>query len=101
MSRLVTATDAAAELLTLVAFQLPNPDAIQPPGTDGINTLMGWGKWVALAVCILGLFSAGALMAVQSRRGEGGEHVGKIGMSLGGVIVIAAAAAMVGFLAGA
>ena len=32
------------------------------------------------------------------RRGEGGEHVGKIGMALGGVIIISAAAALVGFL---
>ena len=67
-------------------------------GTEGFTALMGWAKWVALAVCILGLFAAGALMAVQSRRGEGGEHVGKIGMALVGVIVISAAAALVGFL---
>lgn len=59
---------------------------------------MGWAKWVALAVCVLGLIAAGALMAIQSRRGEGGEHVGKIGMALGGVIVISAAGSLVGFL---
>lgn len=87
-------------LITATNFlmSLPDPDAIQPPGTEGFTSLMGWAKWVALAVCILGLFAAGALMAVQSRRGEGGEHVGKIGMALAGVIVISAAAALVGFL---
>ena len=78
---------------------VPNPPAVQPPGTEGFTTIMGWAKWVALAICILGLFAAGALMAIQSRRGEGGEHVGKIGMALGGVIVISAGAALVGFLA--
>lgn len=62
---------------------------------------MGWAKWIALAVCILGLVIAGALMAIQSRRGEGGEHVGKIGMALGGVVVISAAGSLVGFLVGA
>ena len=31
-------------------------------------------------------------------KAEGGEHVGKIGMALGGVIIISAAAALVGFL---
>lgn len=51
-------------------------------------------------MCVLGLIIAGALMAIQSRRGEGGEHVGKIGMALGGVIVISAASALVGFLVG-
>lgn len=79
---------------------LPDPDPAQPPGTEGLTDLLGWARWVALAVCILGLFVAGALMAVQSRRGEGGENVGKIGMALAGVIVISAAVALVGFLAG-
>jgi peptidoglycan/LPS O-acetylase OafA/YrhL len=101
MSMLLTAVSAAGDFLALVPAQIPDPDPIQPPGTEGLNSIMGWGKWVALAICVLGLFAAGALMAVQSRRGEGGDHVGKIGMSLGGVIVISAAAALVGFLSGA
>ncbi len=88
-----------ATLPSLLPLQLPNPDPVHPPGTEGFNDVMGWGKWVALAICILALFAAGAMMGIQSRRGEGGEHVGKIGMALGGVIVISAAAALVGFLA--
>ena len=85
-------------LLAEAAFALPNPDPIQPPGTEGLTSIMGWVKWVALAVCIIGLMAAGALMAINSRRGEGGEHAGKIGMALGGVIVISAAGSLVGFL---
>jgi hypothetical protein len=38
------------------------------------------------------------MMAINARRGEGGEHVGRIGMALGGVIVISAAGSLVGFL---
>lgn len=87
-------------LLRLAVLAVPDPDPVQPPGTEGFTAVMGWAKWVALAVCVLGLFAAGALMAIQSRRGEGGEHVGKIVMALGGVVVISAAAALVGFLAG-
>ncbi|HLR97355.1 MAG TPA: hypothetical protein VK053_22730 [Jiangellaceae bacterium] len=93
-----TAGDIAA-LVPAHVSALPDPDPIQPPGTEGLTAILGWARWVALAVCILGLFAAGALMAVSSRRGEGGEHVGKIGMSLAGVIVISAAVALVGFLA--
>ena len=78
---------------------VPDPAPVQPPGTEGLSAILGWAKWVALAVCVLGLIAAGALMAVQSRRGEGGEHLGKIGMALGGVVVISAASALVGFLA--
>ncbi len=94
-------TEGTIHLLARVPSALPNPDPIQPPGTQGFTMLMGWAKWVALAVCILGLFIGGAMMAIQSRRGEGGEHAGKIGMVLVGVIVISAASSLVGFLMGA
>lgn len=77
---------------------LPDPDPAQPPGTEGITTLLGWLKWVALIVCLAGLVIAGAMMAINSRRGEGGEHAGRIGMALAGVIVISAAGAIIGFL---
>ena len=94
-----SALAAAADLsLHALPLAVPNPDPIQPPGTEGFTTVMGWAKWIALAMCVLGLFAAGALMALHSRRGEGGEHVGKIAMALGGVVVISAAASLVGFL---
>ena len=89
---------AVIELATRLLGAVPDPTPVQPPGTEGFTAIMGWAKWVALAVCVLGIIAAGAMMAIQSRRGEGGEHVGKIGMALGGVIVISAAASMVGFL---
>ncbi|MCT2980597.1 hypothetical protein [Propionibacterium freudenreichii] len=98
MSIALTLTQAATDVVALLPLQVPDPNPVQPPGTEGFTSIMGWAKWVALAVCVLGLIAAGALMAIQSRRGEGGEHVGKIGMALGGVIVISAASALVGFL---
>jgi len=85
-------------LLATILTAVPDPSPIQPPGTQGLTSIMGWVKWVALAICIIGLIVAGAMMAIQSRRGEGGEHAGKIGMALGGVIVISAAGSLVGFL---
>ena len=101
MAVLETIIAASSDIFALAPLGIPNPDPIQPPGTEGFTAVMGWAKWVALAVCILGLIAAGAMMAIQSRRGEGGEHVGKIGMALGGVILISAASALVGFLMGA
>ena len=98
MSIALTIAQAATDVVALVPLQVPDPNPVQPPGTEGFTSIMGWAKWVALAVCVLGLIAAGALMAIQSRRGEGGEHVGRIGMALGGVIVISAAGALVGFL---
>lgn len=95
---------ASLELITYtghwLAGSVPNPSPVQPPGTGGITTLLNWLKWIALAISVGGIMAAGAMMSIQSRRGEGGEHVARIGMGLGGVIVISAAAALVGFLAG-
>ncbi|MFW5421091.1 hypothetical protein J0910_31245 [Nocardiopsis sp. CNT-189] len=87
------------ELLVDIAVNIPNPGTGEPPpGSRGILTILQWVKWVALAVCVGGLIAAGATMAIQSRRGEGGEHMGRILMVLGGVVVIAAAVSMIGFL---
>lgn len=87
-------------LLTTITANLPNPQPIQPPGTGDISTVMGWVMWLGLALCILGLVVAGALMAINHQRGDGGQHAGRVGMSLAGVIVIGAAGAIIGFLAG-
>lgn len=92
-------TIAATEFAAMLPLQIPNPDPVQPPGTQGFLSIMGWAKWVALAIAILGIIAIGAMMTISSRRGEGGEHVGKLGMALVGVIIISAAAALVGFLA--
>lgn len=101
MTALHSVLTAASDLAAVIPAQLPDPAPTQPPGTEAVSTILGWATWVGLVVCILGLIAAGTLMAVQSRRGEGGEHVGKIGMALGGVIVISAAVALVGFISGA
>lgn len=99
MNVVLNALSAASELAAVVPIQIPDSEPVQPPGLERITTLIGWAKWVALAICLLGLLAAGALMAINARRGEGGENVGRIGFALGGVIVISAAASLIGFLA--
>jgi hypothetical membrane protein len=86
------------QLLLVPMDVVPTPIAEQPPGTEKVATLLGWGKWVGLAMCVGGLMVAGAMMAINSRRGEGGEHVGAIGKVMAAVILIGAAGAIVGFL---
>lgn len=101
MSTLHTLLTTVNDFAAVVPLAIPDPPPVQPPGTAGFLAIMGWVKWVALAVCVIGIIVAGALMAINSRRGEGGEHAGRIGFALGGVIVISAAASLVGFLMGA
>lgn len=84
---------------TSLLAQLPDPGrGTAPPGSEGISTIISWAAWVAFAVCILGVIIAGGMMALGSRRGEGGEHAGRLGMVLGGCIVIGAASGLVGAL---
>lgn len=91
-----------AHFLNLIPMQVPDAGANKPGGLgQGLENIIGFAKWVGLGICVLGLVAAGAMMAINSRRGEGGEHVGRIGMALGGVIVISAAATLVGFVFGA
>ena len=42
-----------ASHLSAFAADLPDPDPVQPPGTSNVTTVLGWAKWVCLAVCIL------------------------------------------------
>lgn len=88
-----------AAALSLLA-NVPNPgEGEAPPGTEGFLEVLAWTKWIALGICVLGLIVAGAMMGISSRRGEGGEHLGRIGMALAGVIVISASYFLVGALA--
>ncbi len=83
--------------LTSVIAAVPNPgQGTQPPGSDGIVTIIKWAAWIGLAVCVLGVIIAGGSMAVASRRGEGGEHMSRLGWVLGGCIIIGAASGLVG-----
>jgi len=87
--------EAAAPHLSAV----PDPgDGTMPPGFAALQTVMGWAKWVALGVAVLGLILLGASMTISARRGEGGEIGGWLGRLLIGVIIIGAAFTIVGFL---
>ena len=83
--------------LTNIIAAVPNPgQGSQPPGTEGFQTILKWAAWVGLAICVLGVIVAGGAMAISSRRGEGGEHMSRLGWVLGGCIVIGAASGLVG-----
>ena len=67
----------------------------QPPGTEGLNTILSWVRWIAFTVCVLGIVIAGAMMAVGQRRGEGGEHAARLGWVLAACVVIASSTFLV------
>ena len=92
----VTTIAAAAP----VPAAVPDPGAgTMPPGFEAFQTVMGWAKWIALGVAVLGLILLGASMTISARRGEGGEIGGWLGRLLIGVIIIGADFTIVSFLA--
>ena len=50
------------EVATAITGVLPNPEPEQPPGTEGVSTLINWLAWGALILGLAGfLASAGYL----------------------------------------
>lgn len=97
----------ALELLTavndfaaVVPAQIPDPDPVQPPGTEGVTTIMAWLKWIGYAVVGGAIIIGGILIAVSFRRGEGHDALPKILWPMAGAIVIGAGAAWIGAIAG-
>jgi hypothetical protein len=95
---------ATAHALTLAGRvytdALPNPSPVAPPGFGAITTILGWAKWAGLIAAILALIALAVMLMFNSRRGEGGEHLKTFVGILVGVMIIGAAAALVGFVAG-
>jgi hypothetical protein len=72
--------------------QAPTPGNVQPPGTEGLTTMLGWGGWLVSFVCVAGILIVAAMMALKHRRGEGGgEAMGSLGWVLGACVLGSAA----------
>jgi type IV secretion system protein TrbL len=72
-----------------------NDSAVDADGSAGFATILGYVMWISLAICIMSVFAAGAMLALNQRRGEGTAHLGKLGITLTGVILISASSAVV------
>lgn len=77
----------------------PTPGQTQPPGTEGLSTMLGWGGWLVSFVCVAGILIVAAMMALKHRRGEGGgEAMGALGWVLGACVLGSAAGPIAGAL---
>jgi hypothetical protein len=96
-----TVLHTADTLLAAVPFSAGVPDPGQgeaPPGSESFLVILRWAAWVAFGICVLGVIAAGARMAIANQRGEGGEHMTRLGWVFAGSIVVGSAAALVGAL---
>ena len=82
----------------LLAADIPAPTGIQPPGTEGLTTILGWIAWGVTFLCVVGVFLVAGRMAFSHRRGEGSEAVGQLGWVMGACILGASATSLVNVL---
>lgn len=78
-------------LLADISFGGPT----QPPGTEGLITMLQWGIWIVSFVGVIGVLIVGGAMALAHRRGEGSEAAGRLGYVMGGCVLAAAAGPLV------
>jgi hypothetical protein len=80
---------------------VPDPDRNAPDAlTDKVDTVLGILAWAGTAAGVAGVLITGAMMAISMRRGEGSEHMGRLGMVLGGCVLVATAGPVVTFVFG-
>lgn len=86
-------------LATAVLAAVPDVNPTAPPGMEGLTTVIGWAGWIVLILCVIGVLITAGMMAVSNRRGEGGEHAGRLGFVLVATVLVGAAGGLVGALA--
>ncbi|QOT19906.1 hypothetical protein HMI59_24440 (plasmid) [Paenarthrobacter sp. YJN-5] len=89
----------ALEWSNFAITEIPNPGLGEaPPGSDGLLTILKWIAWIVFGIAIAGVLICAATMMINNRRGEGGEHAGRLAWVMGGCILGASAAGVVGAL---
>ncbi len=63
-----------------------NTNSVQPPGTQGVVTVINWGAWIAFACCTIGLLYAAGKVAVRHHGGRSMEDTGFSGPIIGCIV---------------
>lgn len=78
---------------------VPNPGRNAPePLTQKVDKVLGIAAWAGTAAGVAGVLITGAMMAISLKRGESSEHMGRLGMVLGGCVLVATAGPLVTFV---
>ena len=75
-----------------LAVEVPQPKGAAPKElvdfvTLGLNLI----AWAGTAAGVCGVLVTGTMMAISHKRGESSEHMSRLGMVLGGCILVAVA----------
>ncbi|MET7457503.1 hypothetical protein ABZT03_37755 [Streptomyces sp. NPDC005574] len=78
---------------------VPQPTSDAPEAlTTKVNLVLGILAWAGTAAGVCGVLVTGAMMAISVKRGESSEHMSRLGMVLGGCVLVATAGPLVQFV---
>lgn len=81
------------------AAAVPNPGREAPQELmDKVDLVLGIAAWVGTAAGVAGVLVTGAMMAISHKQGGNSEHMGRLGMVLGGCVLVATAGPLVQFV---
>ncbi|TCB96894.1 hypothetical protein E0H26_14340 [Micromonospora zingiberis] len=77
----------------------PSINGSLPSGlSTKVQQVLGLVAWAGTAAGVVGVLITGAVMAISHKRGESSEHMSRLGMVLGGCILVAMAGPIVSWL---
>jgi hypothetical protein len=77
-------------------FERNAPDEL----SDAVGTVLGIAGWAGTAAGVAGVLVTGMMMAISVKRGEGSEHLSRLGMVLGGCVLVSTAGPIIEFFFG-
>lgn len=96
---MLNALATKAQGVFLADNTVPNPEKNAPYAlTNKVGDVLDLIAWAGTAAGVAGVLITGAMMAISMRRGEGSEHMGRLGMVLGGCVLVATAGPIVNFV---
>ncbi|BFU43978.1 hypothetical protein [Krasilnikovia sp. MM14-A1004] len=90
-------------LARLVPADVPQPTSggsAPGPLVTYVTTALNLVAWAGTAAGVVGVLVTGAMMAISHKRGESSEHMSRLGMVLGGCILVATAGPIVSWFFG-
>ncbi|MBL6279644.1 hypothetical protein JMF97_26160 [Micromonospora fiedleri] len=79
----------------------PSINGTLPDGlSQKVQQVLSLIAWGGTAAGVVGILITGAVMAISHKRGESSEHMSRLGMVLGGCILVATAGPIVSWVFG-
>lgn len=88
-----------AEAYRGMVLGIADPGSVQPPGTDGVSTLLSYMKWGGTITAIVGLLTVGYKFTLGGDR-HSQDGVGMLAKVAGGMLIFGAAFGVVAAVMG-